>query len=66
VTTTLAKPRRRHRRRSGELDLAHAARHLAAEDAELRSAPLAKPCRCPRPAGDPREARCLWCGRTAA
>jgi hypothetical protein len=66
MTTALAKPRRRHRRVSPEPDLAHAERVLAAEDAELRQAPLAKPCRCPRPAGDMGERRCLWCGREVA
>jgi hypothetical protein len=58
------KPRRRHRRvRGTEPDLAHAARRLAAEDAELRAASRAQPCRCLTPWGEREESHCVRCGR---
>ena len=44
------------------LDMGHAVRALAAEDSQLRQAPLAKRCRCARPLVLER-GRCLACGR---
>ena len=46
-----------------ELDLAHAELVLHTEHLALRALGHARPCRCPRPAGDMAERRCVWCGK---